>query len=89
MLGPCYALFRGRPDPEFGFGFGVPGSIVGWDEASVSGLLRRLDFHVRYLRIVRGHAAGRDGEAGKWTKEDDDGQRSNAKEFLDSSNVYN
>ena len=36
----CYALFWGGPDPEFGFGFGVPESIVGLDGASASGSLR-------------------------------------------------
>ena len=43
---------RVSPDMEFGFGFGVPESGVGLDGASVSGLLRRLDFCVRYLAIA-------------------------------------
>ena len=63
-------LFQGCPDPGFGFGVRVPGSIVGWDEASVSGLLRRLDFRVWYLAIDGGHAAGHDGKVGKRTKGD-------------------
>ena len=52
-----------RPDPGFGFGVGVPESGVGWDGASASGSLRRLDFHVQYLAIGRGRVVGRDGEA--------------------------
>ena len=51
------------PDPGFRFGVGVPESGVGWDRASASGSLRRLDFRVRYLAIGRGRVAGRDGEA--------------------------
>ena len=49
-------------DPGFGFGVGVPESGVGWDGASASGSLRRLDFCVRYLVIGRGHVVGHDGE---------------------------
>ena len=52
-----------RPDPGFGFRVGVPESGVGLDGASVSRLLCRLDFHVRYLAIGGGHVAGRDGKA--------------------------
>ena len=52
-----------HPDPGFRFGVGVPESGVGWDQASVSGSLRRLDFHVRYLARGRGHVVGRDDEA--------------------------
>ena len=51
------------PDPGFRFGVGVPESGVGWDGASASGSLRRLDFRVRYLVRGRGHVAGRDNEA--------------------------
>ena len=59
--GECYAL--SRLDPGFGFGGGVPESGVGWDGASASGSLRRLDFHVWYLVMGRGHVAGCDNEA--------------------------
>ena len=54
-----------RVDPDLGFRFrvGVPESGVGWDGASASGLLRQLDFHIRYLAIGRGRIVGRDGEA--------------------------
>ena len=77
----CYVLFWGSPGPEFRFGFGVPGSVVGLDGASASGSLHRLDFHVRYLVTGRGHAVGRNGEVGKQTKGVDDEQRSNMEEF--------
>ena len=50
-----------HPDP--GFGFGAPESGVGWDGASASGSLRRLDFRIRYLAMGRGRIAGRDDEA--------------------------
>ena len=51
--------------PGLGFGFrvGVPGSRMGWDGASASGLLRRLVFRIRYLAIGGGHIVGRNGEA--------------------------
>ena len=52
-----------HPDPRFGFGVGVLESGVGWDGASASRSLRRLDFRVRYLAIGRGRVAGCDGEA--------------------------
>ena len=52
-----------RPDPGFGFGVRVPESGVGWNGASASGLLCRLDFRVRYLAMGRGCVAGRDDEA--------------------------
>ena len=51
-----------HPDPGFGFGVGVPESGVGWDGASASGSLRRLDFHVQYLARGRGRIAGHDDE---------------------------
>ena len=47
----------------FGFRVGVPESGVGWDGASASRLLRRLDFRVRYLVMGRGRVAGRDDKA--------------------------
>ena len=50
------------PDPGFRFGVRVLESGVGWDGASVSGSLRRLDFRVRYLAMGRGRVAGRDDE---------------------------
>ena len=52
-------------DPDLGFGFrvGVPESGVGWDGASVSGSLRRLDFRVRYLARGGGRVAGGDNKA--------------------------
>ena len=53
---------RVRPDPGFRFGVGVLESGVGWDGASVSGLLHRLDFRVRYLAMGRGCVAGHDDE---------------------------
>ena len=77
----CYMLFRGSPDPEFGFGFGVLESVVGLDGASASRSLCRLDFRVRYLVTGRGHTAGCNGEVGKRTKGVDDEQRSNVEEF--------
>ena len=52
-----------RPDPGFGFGVGVPESGVGWDVASVSRSLRRLDFRVWYLAMGRGCVVGCDDEA--------------------------
>ena len=52
-----------RLDPGFGFGVGVLESGVGWDGASASGSLRRLDFRIRYLARGRGHVVGRDNEA--------------------------
>ena len=52
-----------RPDPGFGFGVGVPESGVGWDGASASGSLRRLNFRIWYLAIGRGRVAGCDGKA--------------------------
>ena len=54
---------RVRLDPGFGFGVGVPESRVGWDGASASRSLHRLDFHVWYLVIGRGRVAGHNGEA--------------------------
>ena len=51
-----------RPDPGFRFGVGVPESGVGWDGASASGSLRRLDFRVWYLARDRGHVAGCNNE---------------------------
>ena len=51
------------PDLGFGFGVGVPESGVGWDGASASGSLRRLDFRVWYLAIGRGRVVEREGEA--------------------------
>ena len=36
---------------------------VGWDEASASGSLRRLDFHVRYLARGGGRIVGHDNKA--------------------------
>ena len=50
-------------DLGFGFGVRVPESGVGWDGASVSGLLRRLNFCVQYLARGRGRVAGCDNEA--------------------------
>ena len=52
------------PDPGFGFGFGVgvPESGVGWDGASVSGSLCRLNFRIWYLAMGRGRVAGCDDE---------------------------
>ena len=50
-------------DPGFGFGVRVPESRVGWDRASVSGSLRRLDFRVQYLARGRGHVTGHNDEA--------------------------
>ena len=52
-----------RLDPGFGFGVRVPESGVGLDGASASGSLRRLDFHVQYLAMGRGHVTGCNGEA--------------------------
>ena len=48
------------PDLGFGFRVGVLESEVGWDGASASGLLRRLDFRVQYLAMGRGRVAGHD-----------------------------
>ena len=48
------------PDPGFGFGVGVLESGVGWDGASASGSLHRLNFHVWYLARGRGRIAGHD-----------------------------
>ena len=59
-----------RPDPGFGFGFGVPESGVGWDEASVSGSLHRLDFRVQYLAMDRGHVTGCNNEVVDSNRED-------------------
>ena len=56
----CLGVF---PDPGFGFGVGVLESGVGWDGASASGSLCRLDFCIRYLAIGRGRVMGCDGEA--------------------------
>ena len=53
---------RVRPDLGFGFGVRVPESGVGWDGASASRSLHRLDFRVRYLAIGRGRVMGRDNE---------------------------
>ena len=52
-----------RPDPGFRFGVRVPESRVGWDGASASGSLCRLDFHVWYLAMGRGRVTGCDDEA--------------------------
>ena len=54
---------RVRPDPGFGFRVGVLESGVGWDRASASGSLRRLDFRVRYLAMGRGRVVGHDDKA--------------------------
>ena len=51
-----------RPDLGFGFRVGVLESGVGWDGASASGSLCRLDFHVWYLAMGRGCVTGRDDE---------------------------
>ena len=51
------------PDPGFGFGVRVPESGVGWDGASVSGSLCRLDFRIQYLARGGGCVAGHDDEA--------------------------
>ena len=51
------------PDLGFRFGVRVPESGVGWDRASASRLLCRLNFHIRYLARGRGCVAGRDDEA--------------------------
>ena len=75
-------LSWGGLDPEFRFGFGVPETGVGMDGVSASGLLHRLDFHVWYLAMGGGHAAGCDGKASDWMKGDDDEQRLNMKEFI-------
>ena len=52
-----------RPDPGFGFRVGVLESGVGWDRASASRSLRRLDFCVRYLVRGRGRVVGCDDKA--------------------------
>ena len=49
-----------RLDPGIGCGVGVPESRVGWDGASVSGSLRRLEFRVQHLAMGRGRVAGCD-----------------------------
>ena len=54
----CYALSRGSPDLEFGFGFGVSEARVGMDRASASGSLCQLCFHVWYLAMGGGHITG-------------------------------
>ena len=52
------------------------------DGASASGLLRQLNFRIRYLAMGGGHAAGCDSKASDWMMGDDDEQRSNTKEFI-------
>ena len=52
-----------HPDLGFRFGVRVPESGVGWDGASVSRSLCRLDFRIRYLAMGRGRIVGRDDEA--------------------------
>ena len=52
-----------HPDPGFGFGDRVLESRVGWDRASASGSLHRLDFCIRYLAMGRGRVAGCDDKA--------------------------
>ena len=54
---------RVRLDLGFGFEVRVPESGVGWDGASASGSLHRLDFHIWYLAMGRARVVGRDDEA--------------------------
>ena len=49
---------RVHPDPGFRFGVGVLESGVGWDRASASRSLRRLDFRIWHLAMGRGRVAG-------------------------------
>ena len=50
------------PDPGSRFGVGVLESGVGWDRASASGSLRRLNFRIQYLVMGGGRIAGHNDE---------------------------